>query len=80
MCCVGTGYRIRISAIAVALWSTLGCTDSDGVVRAALLALKVFAGLVVAVLVFLPLMAALTTLRAGVRRLFEARRSNRDSR
>ena len=73
-----TDRRLRIFALALAMASAVACSESGGVLGALLLALKVFAGLVVAVLIFLPLMAALTTLRAGIRRLLTGRKTDRD--
>ena len=64
---------------AAVLAAAFGCADSDGVLRVALLALKIVAGVVVAVLVFLPLMASLTTIHAAVRRLLDSRGRDRDS-
>lgn len=74
---IDRGLGIIVAAVAVV--SALGCTEPEAALRVALLALKIFAGLVVAVLVFLPLMASLTTIRAGFRRLRASRKKNRDS-
>jgi hypothetical protein len=72
--------RLRIVIAAIALAPAVGCVDSDGLLPVLLVALKVFAGLVVAVVVFLPLMASLATIRAAVRRYLGSRRRDRESR
>lgn len=69
--------RVRILATAVTLAPAVGCTGTEDAVRVALLALKIFAGLVVAVLVFLPLMASLGAIRAAVRRVLASRGRDR---
>ena len=70
-------HRLRILLTAVALVSALGCTDAEGVLRIVLLALKVVAGLAVAVVVFFPLMASLAAIRAAVRRVLASRDRDR---
>lgn len=69
--------RVSILATAVTLAPAVGCTGSEDAVRVALLALKIVAGMVVAVLVFLPLMASLGAIRAAVRRVLASRGHDR---
>jgi hypothetical protein len=68
---------MRILATTVTVASSIGCTDTQGAARVALLALKIFAGLAVAVLVFFPLMASLAAIRAAVRRALASRDRDR---
>ncbi len=62
----------RCPAAAVLLWAS-ACDVPDTVGNWAIFTLKVVAGLVVAVIVFLPLMASLATIRAAVRRVLGSR-------
>jgi hypothetical protein len=60
----------------VLLWAS-ACDVPDTVGHWAIFTLKVVAGLVVAVVVFLPLMASLATIRAAVRRVLGSRGRDR---
>ena len=72
-------YRVKVLLAIIALVTMDGCADTEGIARVALLALKVVAGLVAAVVIFLPLMASLATIRAAVRRYLGSRRRDRES-
>lgn len=77
MCRSLTGLWWARGSCAAALMCASACDAPDAAGRWALVALKVVAGLVVVMLVFLPLMASLATIRAGIRRLLGARGGDR---
>jgi hypothetical protein len=66
----------RCPATAVLLWAS-ACDVPDTVGHWAIVTLKVVAGMVVVVLVFLPLMASLGAIRAAVRRVLASRGHDR---
>jgi hypothetical protein len=66
---VDTRRRAVHTSLAVATSTTAaGCTGAESAAAVLLIVLKVLAGLVVAVLVFFPLMASIAAIRAAIRR------------